>query len=218
MEPLATQAAQLWLFFGIVLGVVLLPGLDMTFVLAITIADGRRSGFAGVGGITAAGLCHVAAGAAGIAAIVALAPALFGALLLAGTIYLGWIGIQLLRNGSALPAGGGVDRRDGALALAFRRGMITNLLNPKAYAFMFAVFPQFVNAERGAIWVQAIPLWLIIAATQLAVYGAVVLAAGGARGWLVGHRRVLDLAGRGIGAFLLIAALASGLRGWHQLP
>ena len=60
-------AAQLWLFFLLVLGVVLLPGLDMTFVLATTLGGGRRSGFAGVAGITAAGFVHVAVGATGLA-------------------------------------------------------------------------------------------------------------------------------------------------------
>ena len=214
MDP----ATQLWLFFGIVLGVVLLPGLDMTFVLATTIADGRRSGFAGVAGITSAGFVHVAVGAAGIATVLALAPRLFNALLLAGALYLGWIGLSLVRGGAAAPAESGGAAAAPALAVAFRRGMLTNLLNPKAYAFMLAIFPQFVDAERGPIWLQAIPLSAIISATQIAVYGAVVLAAAAARGWLLGHPRSLALLGRGIGVFLLVAALASAWQGWQRSP
>ena len=209
---------RLWLFFGIVFGVVLLPGLDMTFVLATTLAGGRRNGFAGVSGITTAGLVHVAVGAAGLAAVAAVAPALFDGLLLAGALYLGWIGLALLRAGAMAPPDAEGAPGAAALRASFRRGLLTNLLNPKAYAFMLAVFPQFVSTERGPIWVQAIPLWLIIATTQVAVYGAVVLLAASARGWLIGHPRLLDGIGRGIGAFLLVAALASAWRGWGSVP
>lgn len=206
--------SELWLFFGIVLGVVLLPGLDMTFVLATTVGSGRRSGFAGVAGIVAAGFLHVAVGAAGIAAIVTLLPGLFNGMLVAGSVYLAWIGFTLLRAGAAFSADEG--EAEPSLALAFRRGMVTNLLNPKAYAFMLAIFPQFVSAERGSIALQALPLSAIIATTQIAVYGVVVLAASGARGWLLGHPRALAGVGRTIGAFLVVAAVASAWQGWRS--
>lgn len=210
-------AAQLWLFFLLVLGVVLLPGLDMTFVLATTLGGGRRSGFAGVAGITAAGFVHVAVGATGLAAVLTLAPSLFDAMLLAGAFYLGWIGWSLARGGAKFDAVAGDEASRGALTVAFRRGMLTNLLNPKAYAFMLAVFPQFVAVERGPVWIQALPLAAIIAATQVAVYGAVVLAAAGTRGWLRGHPRVLDGLGRGVGVLLLVAAAGSAWQGWRGL-
>jgi threonine/homoserine/homoserine lactone efflux protein len=214
-------ASQLWLFFILVLGVVLLPGLDMTFVLASTLSGGRRSGFAGVAGIVAAGFVHVAVGAAGIAAVVALVPGLYNAMLIAGALYLAWIGVSLLKSGVAFANGeGGGNGADGggarSLGLAFRRGMITNLLNPKAYAFMLAVFPQFVSAERGPIALQAIPLSAIIASTQVAVYGIVVLLAAGARGWLLGHPRALHLVGQAVGVILVAAAVAAAWQGWRS--
>ena len=104
-----------------------------------------------------------------------------------------------------------------SLALPFRRGMITNLLNPKAYAFMLAIFPQFVSAERGSIALQALPLAAIIAVTQVAVYCIVVLAAAAARGWLIGHPRALAGVGRTVGAFLVVAAVASAWQSWRTL-
>jgi threonine/homoserine/homoserine lactone efflux protein len=62
-----------------------------------------------------------------------------------------------------------------------------------------------------------VPLAAIIAATQIAVYGAVVVAAAAARGWLRGHPRVLDGLGRGVGALLLVAAAGSAWQGWRGL-
>lgn len=211
---------QLGLFFGIVLGVVLLPGIDMTFVLATALTGGRRGGFAGVLGIVAAGFVHVAVGVAGIAAVLLLVPALYNALLLGGAIYLGWIACSLLRSGSSFTGAAGIGGTGEAtvdLGVAFRRGMLTNLLNPKAYAFMLAVFPQFVDADRGSVWLQAVPLALVIASTQLAVYGAVVFAAAGAGQWLACRPHALATLGRLVGALLLVAAVASAWQGWKGI-
>jgi threonine/homoserine/homoserine lactone efflux protein len=210
-------AAQLGLFFLLVLGVVLLPGLDMTFVLATTLARGRRHGLAGILGIVAAGVVHVAVGAAGIATVLAVMPIFFDGMLLAGAGYLAWIGVSLVRGGVSLAAGPGGAEGGGTLAVPFRRGMVTNLLNPKAYAFMLAVFPQFVAAERGPMWIQAVPLAAIIATTQVVVYGAVALAADRTREWLAGHPRALAAVGRSVGLLLLGAALASAAQGWRHL-
>ncbi len=210
--------SQLLLFFLLVFGVVLLPGLDMSFLLATTLAGGRRLGFAGIFGINAAACVHVTVGAAGLVALVAMAPGVFDGLLAAGALYLAWIGLGLIRAGAALPADAAGAAGATARGVAFRRGMITNLLNPKAYAFMLAVFPQFVRADRGAVWLQAVPLWLIIVATQIAVYGGVVLGAGSARRWLLGHPRALVAVGRAVGGFLVLAALASAWEAWRRLP
>ena len=69
-------ATQLWLFFALVFGIVVLPGMDMAFVLGSALAGGRRSGLYAVAGLVAAGACHVAVGALGITALLALVAAM----------------------------------------------------------------------------------------------------------------------------------------------
>lgn len=145
------ELAQLWVFFILVLGVVALPGLDMAFVLASSMAGGRRSGWAATAGIVAGGVCHVAMSVLGVMAVFQLAPVLFNALLAAGAVYLGWIGLSLLKIRAAI----GLARAPQApqtLRSTFLRGMTTSLLNPKAYVFMVAVFPQFMEPEFGHMW------------------------------------------------------------------
>ena len=44
-------------------------------------------------------------------------------------------------------------------ALAFRRGLITNLLNPKAAVFYVAVLPEFIQVDGGPVVLQTL-LWL----------------------------------------------------------
>lgn len=209
-----TPAANLWVFFGLVFGIILLPGLDMACVLGCTLGGGRRAGMASIGGIVTAAVAHVAIGGLGIAAILLVMPALFNALLIAGAAYVAWIGLSLARSGALFDVGG-AEAASVAVSTAFRRGMWTNLLNPKAYGFMLAVFPQFVRAEWGPVWVQALVLGGIIVATQFSVYGAIVLAAARARSWLALRPQALVLIGRSVGLLLLGVALFSAIEGWR---
>ncbi|MEO7794934.1 MAG: LysE family translocator [Thermoanaerobaculia bacterium] len=210
-------ASHLWLFFGLVFGVVLLPGLDMACVLATSLGGGRRAGFAAVGGILTAAAVHVAVGGAGLAALLGVLPALYNALLVVGAAYVAWIGVALVRSGAMFETGGSAALEGISMPTAYRRGLLTNLLNPKAYAFMLAIFPQFVRRDAGPIWVQAVVLGSIIVVTQVTVYGAVVLAATRARGWLADRPRVLAVMGRTVGLLLVAVAVLSALEGWKRV-
>lgn len=81
-----THHDPLWLFFTLVFGVVLLPGLDMAFVLGSALTGGRSRGMAAVAGIIAGGICHVVMTALGISVLLKLIPGAFNALLLAGAL------------------------------------------------------------------------------------------------------------------------------------
>ena len=58
---------------------------------------------------------------------------------------------------------------------------------------------------------------MIIAVTQLAVYGVVALAAVRARGWLVRRPGAGLVTARVVGTVLIGAALSTGLEGWRSL-
>jgi len=208
------QTTHLWLFFVMVFGVVLLPGLDMAFVLASALVGGRRSGLAATAGIIAGGVCHVTLGALGIMAVLKLFPAAFNLVLIAGALYIAWIGWSLLGSNAALGAIQTQAARP-SQAATFRQGMLTNLLNPKAYLFMLAIFPQFLKPEYGELWVQAIVLWLIIAATQALVYGGMALAGDRVRDWMEQRPDANLLLARIVGAVLLAMALLTAIEGWR---
>jgi threonine/homoserine/homoserine lactone efflux protein len=211
MEP----SAQLWLFFLMVFGIVVLPGMDMAFVLANALAGGRRRGLLAVGGVIAGGVCHVVASALGIGLLLQLFPALFNAMLIAGSAYIAWIGWSLWRVRSAAGALPQARSADSAWT-TFRQAALTNLLNPKAYLFMLAVFPQFMRPAQGHVWAQAAVLWIIIALTQAGVYGSLALAAGSAGAGLATRPRLQLAMIRGAGLMLMAGALWSAWEGWRR--
>ena len=208
-----TQTAHLWLFFAMVFGVVLLPGLDMAFVLASALVGGRRAGLAATAGIVAGGVCHVTMGALGIVAVLQLMPAAFNVVLLAGAAYIAWIAIALLRSSAAfgdLPM-----QRLRSQAATFRQGLLTSLLNPKAYLFMLAIFPQFLKPEYGDIATQAVVLWSIIALTQAGIYGGMALVGDRVRAWLAARPSANAWLARVVGGLLLATAVYTAFEGWR---
>jgi threonine/homoserine/homoserine lactone efflux protein len=211
----------LWLFAALVFGVIVLPGLDMAFVLGSTLTGGRRKGFAAVAGIVAGGICHVAMTALGISVLLKLIPGAFNALLLAGALYIAWIGWSLIRSnasaGDKSPPQAPRSQLPRSGLATFCQGVVTSLLNPKAYLFMLAIFPQFLRPQEGAIWLQAALLWSIIAINQLCVYGGLTLLADRARGWLQGKPAAGVAMARGVGMLLIVAAVFTGFEGWRGI-
>lgn len=208
-----SHGAQLWLYFAVVFGVIALPGLDMAFVLASSLVGGRRAGLAAVAGIMAGGACHMTMGALGVAIVLKLFPALFNLLLLAGALYVGWIGWSLARTRSGSPLELRTARR--STRMTFAQAMLTSLMNPKAYVFMLAIFPQFIRPDNGPVFVQAGELAIITALTQAGVYGVVALLSDRAGVWLNSNPDKAAVAARLVGGVLMLSAVAVGVQGWQ---
>ncbi|QRM54666.1 LysE family translocator [Sinorhizobium sp. BG8] len=208
-----TYAENLWLFFLLLAGIIVVPGMDMIFVLASSLSGGRRAGLSATFGIMAGGLFHTAYAALGVGMLLRYVPQLFDVLLVAGALYVAWVGWTLARSSITV---GSVDALETqATWMRFRQGAFTSLMNPKAYLFMLAVFPQFLRPEFGPVWRQAGVMVLMIWATQLAVYGSLALAAGRGRDALVGRPAVTRLIGRIAGLLLIAVAALTLWRGWY---
>lgn len=207
-----TYGENLWLFFILLFGIIVVPGMDMVFVMASALTRGRTVGLAATGGIIAGGLVHSLYGALGVGLLSSFLPVLFRPLLFFGALYMAWIGVSLMRSTIIVKEIGPIDARSGRQA--FMRGAITCLSNPKAYLFMLAIYPQFLKHEFGALAPQAAIMAAITAATQLAVYGGLALAAARARSALVGNAMATVWVGRSAGLLLL---LVSALTLWEAL-
>jgi threonine/homoserine/homoserine lactone efflux protein len=202
---------SLWLYFLLVLGVVALPGMDMAYVVSSALAGGVRGVTAAIAGIVVGGMVHVLTATIGITALIATFPNLLRVVVLLGAVYMAWMGIQFLR---ARPATTPVEAQPAFKgASVFKYGAITCLVNPKAYAFMLAVFPSFLVLRGGGLVLRAAEISLITATTQIAVYGSAAAVA------LRLHRMFRPTAAsqvwmqRTVGGIMLVSA-AILARGW----
>lgn len=204
----AMETHPLWFYALLVAGVIALPGMDMAFVAASGLAGGARRGAAALAGIVAGGLVHMAVGLLGLGLLLQASPPLFNTLLLAGALYMAWLGWPLLRHGPALAAQGSGAATASAWQTALR-GLLTCLLNPKAYVFCVTVLPAYLTREPA----RALALAGITAGAQLLIYGLVLGAA------LRGRQRFAasPWLARVVGLLLLVTALLALGQGWRSL-
>lgn len=207
------HTAHLWLYFIVVFGVILTPGMDMAYVLASALTGGRKSGFAAIGGIITAAVLHMAAAVLGISVLLRLYPPAFKLMLLAGAAYIAWIGISIFRRASLVR----IDPKAASRPplTAYRQGMITNLLNPNAYLFTLAVIPQFLEPGYGPLWLQGMVLWGIGSACELGIYGAVTLLAAKVRALLENDAAAAMRISRVVGVMLMLAGAVAAVSGWR---
>jgi RhtB (resistance to homoserine/threonine) family protein len=127
--------------------VVVTPGVDMALVTRNALLYGRRAALMTALGINLGIFFWVTAASLGLAAVVATSAEAFAAIKLAGAVYLIYLGIQALR--SARPTGTRV-RAAPSARVAFRQGVVSNLLNPKIAVFFTSLLPQFAGADSSA--------------------------------------------------------------------
>ena len=102
---------------GLALNIV--PGADMTFVIAAAARGGRRDGTIAALGIGVGTLAHILAAVLGLSAILASSQTAFNLIKWLGAAYLLWIAVSLLRSGGQAPARG---RAPGRIGLAAAEG------------------------------------------------------------------------------------------------
>ncbi|MFC5698838.1 LysE family translocator [Pseudomonas sp. GCM10022186] len=171
--------------FLIALAVVyLLPGPDMILLLQTGARQGRAMALATALGLALARSCHVALAGLGLAVLFRTAPWTFDLVRLAGAAYLLWLGLKLLQaEGSALVVEG--ERTPSrAYWQALRRGLLTNLLNPKALVFCSVLLPQFVSPEAGPLGLQFALLGAVLVAVGLLFDTGYALVGEGLGHWL----------------------------------
>jgi threonine/homoserine/homoserine lactone efflux protein len=205
-----THYAHLWLYFVLVSGVILLPGTDMTYVLASALTGGRRGGFSAVAGIITGAAFHMGASVLGISVLLKLYPTAFKTLLLVGTAYIAWIGLNIIRKAIVLRLHPDAPVR--TPAVAFRQGVVANLLNPNAYLFTLAVIPQFMQPGYGPLWIQGVVLWCIGSFSEAVVYGCVTLLAAKIRMRLESDAGAMMHVSRIVGILLIAMAFIGATR------
>jgi threonine/homoserine/homoserine lactone efflux protein len=208
------EAHTLLVFAPVALGLLVVPGPAVLYIVTRSIDQGRTAGFVSVAGIHLGSLVHVAAAAFGLSAILASSAVAFSMVKYAGAAYLIVLGVRklLARDEDEAPLEAGRRR---SLRRVFVQGAVVNVLNPKTALFFLAFLPQFVDVERGAAWLQMVVLGLTFVALGICSDGTYALVASRAGGWLrssARFRRGQRYVSGGIYLSLGAAAALSGSR------
>jgi threonine/homoserine/homoserine lactone efflux protein len=191
-------------FAATAVAIELTPGPNMVWLAIVAASDGRRAGFAAVAGV-ALGLAVVGVAAAfGLAAVIAASPVAYQVLRWAGVGYLLWLAWDGWRGADDGAAGAALGS---SLGVYFQRGLITNLLNPKAFVFYVTILPGFLTLQAGLA--DSMTLTAVYVAAATIIHAGIVALAGTARDWLtvpgraVMVRRALALALVGVAVWMV---------------
>jgi threonine/homoserine/homoserine lactone efflux protein len=156
-----SHPTQFFLFLSAAVLLAIAPGPGMLYVLAQTLAGGKREGILSALGTFLGGMAHVFAAAAGISVILAKSAAAFAVVKYAGAAYLCYLGLRMILDAQKqevplskeFPPQSTFPRRS-----AFWQGVTTEVLNPKTALFFLSFIPQFVNRDSGHVFAQFLVL------------------------------------------------------------
>ena len=194
---------------GLALNIV--PGADMTFVIASAARGGRRNGIIASLGIGAGTLVHISAAVLGLSAILASSEMLFTIIKWIGAAYLLYIAVSLILTGRNSPNEKPTTTRQSGWRL-FRAAALVNILNPKVALFFLAFLPQFIDTSASvpALQILCLGLWFDLVGTIVNLVIGIVAASTAERlrhiSWI--GRAARWLAATAMGALALRLALA----------
>jgi len=156
------HSTRLLLFLTAALLLAIAPGPGMLYVLARSLAGGKREGVLSAIGTFFGGMVHVLAAAFGVSVILAKSAAAFATVKYAGAAYLCLLGVRMILEArkdrtDELPEA--TAPRTGTPARnPLWQGVATEVLNPKTALFFLSFIPQFVNRGSGHVFAQFVAL------------------------------------------------------------
>lgn len=153
----------------------LTPGPNMAYLAALSLSQGMKAGLAAVAGIAFGLSVYGIAAALGLTAIIDSSRLLYELLRWAGVAYLLWLAWEGWTRERETQTQAEEQHRPWP---AFRRGLLTNLLNPKAAVFYVAMLPEFIRDDGRTVLMQTVILSSVYVGIATAVHAAIVIMAG----------------------------------------
>jgi threonine/homoserine/homoserine lactone efflux protein len=155
------DSTRFFLFLTAAFLLAIAPGPGMLYVLARSLAGGKREGALSALGTFLGGMVHVFAAAMGVSIILAKSAAAFATVKYVGAAYLCFLGVCMI-----------LDARKDTQALKetlssvsarnpLWQGVATEVLNPKTALFFLSFIPQLVNRSSGHVFLQFVMLGTI---------------------------------------------------------
>ncbi|MFI9589181.1 LysE family translocator [Nonomuraea sp. NPDC052265] len=199
---------HLALFCAATLGLLLVPGPAVLYIVARSVSQGRSAGFVSVLGVHSGSLVHIGAAALGISSLIAASATAFTVVKYVGVAYLLWLGLRKLmkRGGEAEEV---VELKVQSRRRLFWEGFVVNVLNPKTAVFFLTFLPLFTDPSAGPVGPQILllgALWLVLGMASDGMYALLSSTLAGRLRGSVRARRRLD-----VGSGLVYLGLAAWL-------
>jgi threonine/homoserine/homoserine lactone efflux protein len=159
------DSTRLLLFLTAAAALAIAPGPGMLYVLARSLAGGKREGVLSALGTFLGGMVHVFAAALGISIVLAKSALAFATVKYVGAAYLCLLGVRMILDARKKdvsldgPASGiELDVTAKPARNPFWQGVATEVLNPKTALFFLSFIPQFVNRAGGHVFAQFVLL------------------------------------------------------------
>jgi threonine/homoserine/homoserine lactone efflux protein len=173
-------STKIFLFLTAALLLAIAPGPGMLYVLARTLAGGKREGVLSAFSTFLGGMVHVLAAALGISLILAESALAFSAVKYAGAAYLCFLGVQMIldaRKEKSIPPTD-TPSSNPAARNPLWQGIATEVLNPKTALFFLSFIPQFVDRSSGHVFLQFVLLGTLSVALNTSADLIVIALAG----------------------------------------
>lgn len=181
-----------------VIAVILLPGPNSMYTLAVAAGQGVRRGYSAALGVFVGDTILMILATLGAATVLKTAPQLFLILKTIGGVYLGYLGIKMLmgaygiwKNRATISAQALLEQnttldaqhdspemvKDSASGSPFVKALLVSLINPKAILFLVSFFVNFVRPDASHPYLAFTILALILQFFSF-VYLSVLIFAG----------------------------------------
>jgi threonine/homoserine/homoserine lactone efflux protein len=170
---------RFFLFLTAAVLLAIAPGPGMLYVLARSLAGGKREGVLSAFGTFLGGMVHVFAAALGISIVLARSAAVFATVKYVGAAYLCFLGVRMILD--ARREGGNGELETEVVQPARNplwQGVATEVLNPKTALFFLSFIPQFVARGEGHVFLQFVTLGTISVALNTTADLMVIALAG----------------------------------------
>jgi threonine/homoserine/homoserine lactone efflux protein len=197
------------LFLIAALGLFIVPGPAVLYVVTRSIDQGRKAGLVSVLGIGTGTIFHVAAAALGISVLLVTSALALTVVKYIGAAYLIYLGLRTLFKRENSQELGIVQPRK--LSQIFFQGIIVNVFNPKTALFFFAFLPQFVDPARGSVPLQILFLGGLFVLLGMCSDSLYAILAGTAGQWLKGNARFRRIQRYATGSVYIGLGIAAAL-------
>lgn len=197
--------------------IVLLPGPNSLYVLALSAQQGVRNGWAAAMGVFVGDTVLMVLTAAGAVTVLQAYPALFWFIKYAGAAYLIYLGAKLLYGAwQSWKQDSSLESLNKQLATtrpmtAFNKALMVSLLNPKAILFFLSFFVQFVDPSYPAPIVSFLILGITLQILSMAYLAMLIYAGDRLAEAFRQRRRISALSGGSVGLGFMVFAVKLAL-------